>query len=301
MMIKAVLEETKCALVVFCLCACGVVLTGQTAELDKTDLLLLSVDNALCDMKITAVSELSLPKDTMNKSIESAKNQSVAEHGAAANLDQFTSMDNEVTQLRDVEISFQEGKCLVNHKVQKSAYNEAFEYSSFYEPGKQVEILPNDNSSNKKVVMAQDVNGQSDSFNQLNIFSFGRGLSRYVGTNKKIYPSEENPKIFILDLLADDNQTLIGRFNLDSEKGYCWAEGKFFCNGKVTAVFNADEFKKNNEIWLPAGVTTESFDENGNLRVKSMTHITAMEFNPQGEKPLSLLDVIPSDSVLINK
>lgn len=301
MMSKAILGDLRFVLVVFCLCVSWVVLTGQTAELDKNDLLLLSVDNALCDMKITAVSEFSLPKDAMNKSIESTKNQSVAEHGAAADLDQFKRMDNDVTQLRDVEISFQGGKCLVNQKVQKSAYNEAFEYSDFYEPGKKIEILPNDTTSNRKVVMAQNVNGQSDSFNQLNIFSFGRGLSRYVGTNKKLYPSEENPNLYILDLFSDDNQTVIGSFKLDREKGYCWVEGKFFFGGIVNAFFQADDFKKNNDIWMPMCVTTESYDGNSNLRVKSVTHITAMEFNPQGEKSLSLLDVIPSDSIFIDK
>jgi len=207
--------------------------------------------------------------------------------------------ENDVDQVRDLDMITLGGKTQVIHNVHPSIEDEtSWSYIDFFEPGKFYSISTRNKETGQQMVESEDRVGAPDSFNTMTAHSFGRGLSNFADFNKSLEADENDSNISYLKVFAEDEDSLFAVFTLDKSKGFCWTAVRFFTNGSVEAKIEASDFLQVDGVWIPYTITSYSFLKGyeewawrNKVEIQDASFLT-------GDKKIELnvSDIIPADA-----
>jgi len=202
--------------------------------------------------------------------------------------------DQDVVQSRKLDISILNGKV----RVFQDFANDLDDHIEFYEPGKFYSIFRFDSLSYQKQVTIETRLGLTNSFNSMTAYTFGRGLSTFLGfVNQLDKLSDNQYKLTFFN--SSDNKWKVSEFELDSTKGYCWTLGCFYSqDGSVEAKCTATDFREFNNTWFPYHVEIVSYTK-GEFSFKHDLTIEEISSLSDSVIDLNVFDDIPSDSVIL--
>ncbi len=210
---------------------------------DRIELLCRSVDQAISGVEIQAVMILEMTKEGLQDFWDNPEGGDGEKRIATG----------PVRQKRDLEMSLIEGVMCVKGQVEASPLNaEPFQTRKVWHLGKEErEFFPS--PTGRRSVVIHEQRSFPCSFRQPTIFSFGRGLTRYVSYPLEIAELEEARGNYRLTAWWDREQTRRkASLVLDSSKGFCWTSAQIYDRqGRPIIVGHASDFRTVDQVTLP--------------------------------------------------
>lgn len=275
----------------------GIVYSINVTNMDKIDLLLLSVDSSINALHIQCERIDTYGKLYMNQIGKLNEGMVNNRRKSRSDEDKIVPYQAKVVE-SDIVTTYAMDISLLNNKTRIACDlpGELEDYIFFYEPGKMYDIRWARSDLSEKHVVVDNI--QEPPFLGITAHIFGRGLSRYAGYPKKMEKVDENQYQLTIFSPSQDN-IKEAEFVLDSSKDYCWTSGRTFLNdGSVMAELQASDFRENDKTVFPYSVEMTFYNKDG-FSYKYQIFIRDISPLPNDKNELNVFDDIPTNAELL--